>query len=216
MTLSLRARLQVTAVGMLSASVCLTGCASTPGEREVAPSATDLPGATYLADYPAYESLESLEESADLVVEVLLTGESRADVLEPIEPEDPTDPMQNPEYGAPPADPNAPTPPPITVTVFTAEVATVVKGEAQVGDLIEIQQLGGVSAGATYVAGQQESLSDIDAALVFLESFDGEPFSLLNPQDGLIPKEAGEFAPLPGNALSITAEDVEAYVADRS
>lgn len=216
MTPRLRTQLQLTATCVLSASLCLTGCASTPGEREVAAPAASEPAVTYLADYPAYESLESLEENADLVVEVLLTGESRNDVLEPIEPEDPTDPMQNPEYGAPPADPNAPTPPPITITVFTAEVVTVVKGDAAVGDLIEIQQLGGVSAGTTYVAGQQPSLSDIDAALVFLESYDGEPFSLLNPQDGIIPREAGEFAPLPGNALNVTPEEVEAYVAARS
>ncbi|MCJ1709415.1 hypothetical protein [Microbacterium sp. VKM Ac-2923] len=211
----MRTEIKATALSVVIAlGLTLTACAS-PAAQLGGAGVQSAGTFEYHADYPAFDSLGQIEDAADAVVEVVFTGESRTYELLPIAPEDPTDPEQNPAYGAPPApaDQQAQQAPPIIVTAYTATVVGTTKGDLNIGDIIEIKQLGGESDGATFTASHETSLAGTDAALVFLSGSGDDPYSLVSPNEGQYPQEAGgSYVPLAENEAGVTPEEVAALV----
>ncbi|WP_250443151.1 hypothetical protein [Actinotalea sp. C106] len=170
---------------------------------------------TFHADYPEYESLAELAVSSELVVQVEFSGESRTVLIAPEAPEDPSDPRQNPTLGVDPAVlAGQPETPPIVTTVYEAKIANVIEGQARVGQLIEVQEMGGVHEGIAYVSDDDTEIDTGDDYLLFLsQGASGQPFQLLNPSQAAYPEKVdGIPQPLPANDIGVTTEDLIEYV----
>jgi hypothetical protein len=191
------------AVGALAVGALSSGPQSGTGPHPVV---------SFHADYPEYATLQQMATRSDLVVAVRLTGESRTVLLSPEEPADPSDPRQNPSAGVDPAVlAGQPEVPPIVTTVRTAEVTKVVRGDARVGDRIEVQELGGTYKGVAYVSDDSSALQSRERYMLFLER-DGaaQPYHMLNSTQAVYPEVNGKFRPLPGNRLPLTGSDIAA------
>jgi len=159
---------------------------------------------TILADYPSYSDVESLFESATLVVEGDV-GESRVDVLYPsYEGDDPafnplagTDTRPDPKAGA------------VPITVFEVRITKVHSGDAKPGDLIEVQQLGGSLDGVEYSAEGTASLAKGSAPLLFLETYDDAPAAILGGDAGLLEATGDEFVSAGDPNLVISLGELE-------
>ncbi|GAA1689830.1 hypothetical protein GCM10009733_102670 [Nonomuraea maheshkhaliensis] len=165
----------------------------------------------YRADYPQYESAGALFDRASLVVEARIVGAPRY-LQEVTEPEPTTtDPQLNPEAGAPAeAAGDQPDPPPMVITVSTAQVVKVFKGEAKVGQTIEVKELGGVFDGVTYEEEHTSELKQDSGYVLFLETFPDSPAALLNPVQAKYPLDASNNpAPLPENTIKVTRTELE-------
>ncbi|MEV4548018.1 hypothetical protein [Nonomuraea wenchangensis] len=165
----------------------------------------------YRADYPQYENADALFDRANLVVEARIVGEPRylQEVTKPDSAE--TDPRLNPMAGAPAAVAAAqPDAPPMVITVRTAEVLKVYKGEAQVGQKVEVKELGGVFDGVTYEEEHTTALNEGSGYVLFLETYPDSPAALLNPVQGKYPLDsANNPAPLPENTVKVTRNQLE-------
>lgn len=209
---SIRVRLATASLVLGSAGgLLLTGCGDSG--TEAAPAAT-MESVTFHADYPSYDSIEQLDAASDLVAEVRITENSRTVLLTPEEPTDPNDPQSNPTLGV---DSPAPAPakaPPIVITVRTAEIINVISGDGQAGQIIEVQELGGVYGGKKYAPEHGVGMAPGENYVMFLSAGDGSgPNALLNPDEAKYPEAAdGTFEPLPTNQSPITADEVQEYV----
>ncbi|MFI6631009.1 hypothetical protein ACIBI7_19230 [Nonomuraea fuscirosea] len=165
----------------------------------------------YRADYPQYESADALFDKASLVVEARIVGAPR--YLQEVTAPDPTttDPQLNPEAGAPAeAAAGQPEPPPTVITVSTAQVLKVFKGEAEVGQTIEVKELGGVFDGVTYEEEHTSGLKQDSGYVLFLETFPDSPAALLNPVQAKYPLDSSNNpAPLPENTIKVTRAELE-------
>ncbi|MFC4114388.1 hypothetical protein [Nonomuraea zeae] len=166
----------------------------------------------YRADYPQYESADALFDRANLVVEARIVGEPR--YLQEVTEPDPvsTDPQLNPEAGAPAAALAAqPEAPPMVITVYTAQVLKVFKGQAQVGQSVEVKELGGTFEGVTYQEEHTTALTQDGGYILFLEAYPDSPAALLNPIQAKYPLDsANNPAPLPENTIKVTRNELEA------
>jgi hypothetical protein len=175
-------------VGLL----CLSACTTSNESFETV---------SYAADYPVFDSVEDLTESADLVITgTVIDSETR--LLYP-EISDSTDPLVNPWAGASQEEmeeqriEGA-----VVTTVSTVQVEAVIKGDAQVGDTIEVSQLGGTvqekvngrTKQTTYVAQDTTLLDDVssDTVLLMLNEHDQDPYDLLNPVQALYEVDADQ------------------------
>ncbi len=187
----------VAALGTLVLSV-LSGCSG--GEPDVV---------THRADYPAYGSRDELIKSADLVVR----GNVVSSRVEELRPEVSTegDPLTNPQAGLSPEEANEVRESPAVVTVTTVRVAEVIKGDATVGDVIDVSQLGGEKAGVRYRdEGTTLPPSDTKSDYVlFLAAFgDGKPYDLLNPRQAMYKVAAGgALQPVGDGVTAVTTVD---------
>ncbi|MET8868177.1 hypothetical protein ABZW11_35045 [Nonomuraea sp. NPDC004580] len=165
----------------------------------------------YRADYPQYESADALFDRANLVVEARIVGEPR--YLQEVAAPDPTttDPRLNPEAGAPAElSGDEPEVPATVITVYTAQVLQVHKGEAKVGQSIEVKELGGVLDGVTYKEESTTALQPDTGYVLFLETYPDSPAALLNPVQAKYPLDAAKNpAPLPENTIKLTRSDLE-------
>lgn len=118
------------------AVVFLAGC-SAPSAGESASGESE---AVFMsADYPAYDTLEDAAEEAALIV----TGEYVSSETELLYPtlEEGDDPESNPQQGVAEEDIDLDELAVVT-TVSQLRVTEVIKGDVQVGDIIEVSQLG--------------------------------------------------------------------------
>lgn len=199
-------------VGVYASGCSSSGIGNAQTEQESSESATS-DVVTFDADYPAYDSLDSLSKASDVVAQVRFTGQYRTVLIEPIAPEDPNDPEQNPALGAPPAPSDAPVTPPIVSTVYEARIVEVVSGPVSAGDMIEVSELGGTYQGRKYVQEDGIALIPTKEYLVFLRTEEGHPAQLLNPDEAKYPKDKrGDFVPLATNDAPISAVDVKEFV----
>lgn len=168
---------------------------------------------SFHADYPEYDSLSDLEADSNIVVEVEFTGKTRTELLKEVAPEDSSDPKQNPELGVM-KKPSASQARPIVTTVHEARVINVVDGAAKVGQLIEVQEMGGVYQGVSYVPDDDTSLRTDRANLLFLTRVSsGEPYQLLNPMQAVYPESsAGVPEPHPENEIDVTTSELVEYI----
>lgn len=166
----------------------------------------------YRADYPQYQSTDALFDKATLVVEARIAGTPRA-LQEQVEAPDPseTDPRLNPQAGAPPGVAAQPEAPPSVITVYTAQIVKVFKGQAQVGQSIEVKELGGEFQGVTYAEEHTTPMDEGSSYVLFLETYPDSPAALLNPVQAKYPLDSsGAPAPLPENTLKLTRAELEA------
>ncbi|MEV4477210.1 hypothetical protein ACFFR3_37715 [Nonomuraea salmonea] len=165
----------------------------------------------YRADYPQYESADALFDRANLVVEARIVGEPR--YLQEVAEPDPTttDPKLNPNAGAPAKlTGDEPEPPATVITVYTAQVLQVYKGEAKVGQSVEVKELGGVFGGVTYKEENTTALQRDSGYVLFLETYPDSPAALLNPVQGKYPLDGAKNpSPLPENTIKLTRADLE-------
>lgn len=160
---------------------------------------------TYNMDYPAYDNVDSLYQTADLVVEANITGSPQVRQLGPAT--NVSDLKLNPNAGvgagAQPQDGA------LITTVFRARIARVYKGAAKVGDTVEVKQLGGQYKGVTYRAEGVTPLKPKSTYLLFLAVFPDAPASLLNPDQAQYPLDAaGKPASIGTNSITITPADL--------
>jgi hypothetical protein len=180
------------------ALVGLAACASGNG-----PAGSSDGTVTYHMDYPAYDSADSLYQTADLVVEANLTGSPQVRQLGPAANVD--DPKLNPKAGTG-AQPDGE---PLVTTVYRAAVTRVYKGAVKVGDTVEVKQLGGQFKGVTYRAEGATMLKSGSAYLLFLAVFPDAPASLLNPNQAQYTIDStGRPASVGDNTLTVSPADL--------
>ncbi|MEV0386479.1 hypothetical protein [Nonomuraea sp. NPDC050643] len=165
----------------------------------------------YRADYPQYETADALFDRTNLVVEARIIGEPRylQEVAQAPDPAE-TDPALNPQAGAPAAVAAQPEAPPVVITVYTAQILKVFKGQAQVGQSVEVKELGGVFDGVTYQEEHTTPLNQDRGYVLFLEAYPDSPAALLNPVQAKYPLDAASNpAPLPENSIKLTRAELE-------
>lgn len=151
----------------LVAVLALVGCSSAEQDEVV-----------YHSSYPAYASATELADAASLVVvgEVLSSAVREIDVAAPADPSG--DPELDPAAGA--TDGDAPS----SVLVFTVHqvrVDQVLEGDAAVGDVIEVSQLGGKLKGREHREEGATLLKPKKSYALYLQTYEnGDPASLLN------------------------------------
>jgi hypothetical protein len=190
-------------VGAIAAAVLFVGaCAAEPGDSTAHKDKV----VTIQADYPEYETADALYGAATLVIDGQLTGASKVLREVPDPNAGGSDPKLNPNAGAPAGNAQAAQPPDSTiVTVYEVKVLAVHKGEAKVGEIVDIKTLGGVFDGVTY---QEIGVSPLKAGqpyLLFLETYPTSPAAMLNPAQAQYAIGAdGGVTALPGNPLKLT------------
>ncbi|MEZ0073767.1 hypothetical protein [Planotetraspora sp. GP83] len=187
----------VVPLALLASTVILGACANSNGDKVI----------TYHADYPAYDSADNLFNTADLIVEATVSTQPvSVQELKPDTAGD--DPKLNPAAGAPTAEVAQP-PDPVVISVYKASVTKVYKGAAQVGQSIDIQQLGGKLNGITYQEEEAHALQQNQGYVLFLQTYPDAPAALLNPLQGQYPLNAkGEPAQLQENPVALTSDDL--------
>lgn len=138
------------------------------------------------ADYPYYNSLQELYDAADLVI-VARNNRNESTVLN--------------------------TGNEIPYTVSNMSVIDVFKGDKSI-DSIDVKQLGGLMDGVMYISQDVEQLAQDGEYLLFLETYDKSPASLLSPVQGMYYVEGSTVTARPENSIAVTLEDLSALSAD--
>ena len=143
----------------------------------------------YQGDYPRYQSVAELLDTADLVVEAAVANPRVGKLY-------PTDGPRNDETA-------------VVITIYDATVARVHKGSARAGDVVEVHQTGGEIDGVVYENPEQVPFREGTAYLLFLATYPDSPASLLNPDQGQYEVDpAGTYRPVGDNTLTVTAKDL--------
>ena len=176
------------AVALLGAS-----CASQPSSEDPASESV----VHLSADYPEYGSTEAALEAADVVV--VGTVESSRDLIEYPEINDSGAGLENPQSGVEVSNEDLEAMAVVT-TVTTIRVSEVISGDAEVGDSVEVSQLGGTSEGVTYIEDSTTFIEEVDSpeVLLLLNDFGEGRYDLVNPIEGIYGVSDGEFESLPG------------------
>lgn len=125
------------------------------------------------ADYPAYDSLESLVDTADTIVEGKVIGYrySRLNISQDIQ-------LDNERHNPGGEKDNGTIP----YTVYTVEIMKTYKGILNEKDEIQVKTLGGIIGNTEYVLSSDDTkLEKGKSYLLFLETYLDSPASLLNP-----------------------------------
>lgn len=185
-------------VGILSV---ITACGSEKSQS-AAPAEV-----TYHASYPEFTSSEELYSKADLVIEVEVQPGTEVQNL-PAGGTDSDDPRLNPEAGG--GSGEQPAEDPVVVTVHKIRITELHKGVGNVGDIVEVKELGGDLDGTEYISEGTTPLIAGKPYLLFLTTFPDAPASMITPVQGQYPLDAaGEPQPLRGNKLKMTTEGLE-------
>lgn len=180
-------RLQNTTLGAATLGVialALAGC-STSSEPGV-----NLASETVVlsADYPVFDSIESASDEADLIVK----GEYIDSAVELLYPtiETEGDPESNPQQGIASEEVDLEEMA-IVTTVSQLRITEVLKGDVNVGDIIEVSQVGGEYDDVTYDEESTTLLSEVDVPEValFLNQTSDTTFDLINPAQGIFTVE---------------------------
>lgn len=159
--------------------VFIAGCSNVTASNEV-----NLPVIEVSADYPAYSTAEEAFTEAELVIIAkALDTESR--LLYP-EISGSTDEALNPQAGIS-LTPEELDEMAIPITATTVEVVQVISGKTEVGDLLEVSQLGGIHNGLFHKESNTTLLDSIDSPeiLLFLNDNAPEKYDLINPTEGV-------------------------------
>lgn len=134
-----------------------------------------------LGSYRYYRNVEELVEVADLIIRcTALEGGQREERL------DVGDGTR------------------IPYTVTAVRVDEVFQGDVQAGDEMEIKQTGDSSTETEWIVYLEEG----GEYVLFLETYEDSPASVLNPVQGMYPMEDGQLVILDGNDLVLTLEDL--------
>jgi hypothetical protein len=126
------------------------------------------------------------------------------------EPANPDDPNQNPNIGQDGQQPNSL----FLYTVYSLRVETVIQGTREVGDTVEIRQLGGKVGDQRAVASGAAELTFGDSYVVFLVDMPDGMAEFPNPTDSVFPlTDDGVVSAAADNPLGARgAADVERLV----
>lgn len=119
------------------------------------------------ADYIIYDTEDTLIQKADTIVsgEVLDTFSEQYNLN--ISETKETDPIN------------------VVYTIANIKISEVIKGQYQVGDIIQVKQFGGEYKGKNYVEEQTKQFEKNTKGLFFLQTYEsGTPASLINPIQG--------------------------------
>lgn len=179
---------------VVASATLFAGCSAAPVES-----------ATSVVDYERYESVEALRSEADLIVEVELGG-PRNDVLMP--EYSGVDPRLNPFAGT------DETPVPgdgaLAITVYEASVIAVHDGDAEVGDSIDVAQMGGTLDGVHYVFANVASLTAGVPTLLFLETPPDAPAFIVGEDQGAFELDGDTYRSLGDGGLSLSRAEAHA------
>lgn len=133
-------------------------------------------GRPHGGDYPYYASVEELMEASDAVIvgEVISAGEERSMSVSPDSAEK------------------------LTYTVSKIRVTEAVKGRLRTGDVIEVKQLGSEKV---HYAESGSYLKKGSTQLLFLEAYDGMPYSPVSPYQGAAEVRDGRLYAFSSSAL---------------
>ena len=124
------------------------------------------------ADYPYYPEVSNITEAADVIV-----------VGKVLEAED----VQNLNINTDPQTRNSTDS--IPYTISKVEVTDVIKGNVEIGDILEVKQLGDFEKmPEAFLAETDGYFNKDDSELLFLASFESTPYSPLNPTQGAVRK----------------------------
>lgn len=153
----------------------------------------------YNAAYPSYATATELGAEADLVIEgtIVSSAVKEIDIATQLSSEDADDPKLNPGGSVDPA------PMPIVYTVHQVRVDRVIKGDASVGEVIEVKELGGTLGKTKYVTAEGIVLKGKATYVLFLATFDGSPASLLNPVQGAYKRDGNALVGASGNQIGV-------------
>ncbi len=156
----------------------------------------------YSVSYPSFGSVAEMAKAADLVIEgkVLSSAVKEIDIASPLTGEDAKDPELNP------GGPGQNTPSMMVFTVHEVQVERVIRGTADKGSTIEVKELGGTYAQTRHATEEGILLRDNRSYVMFLETYEGVPASLLNPIQSTYERVDGGLKSMPGNPLK--AEEV--------
>jgi len=184
-------------------SLALLGACS-GGSSGGSTAATEAQVVSYHAAYPSYSSPADLLDTANLVVRgVPQSSHTKQGFMDV---SDDSDPNTNPQAGlSSDKVEEARQDSAIVVTVSTVRVDEVIKGDAKVGDTIEVSQLGGSLDGTKYNDPETTLLSKDSPYVLFLAEHKNAPYDLLNPEQGMYTASSdGQLAPVSkDNSLEI-------------
>ena len=122
------------------------------------------------ADYPYYPEVSNITEAADVIV-----------VGKVLEAED----VKNLNINTDPQTRNSTDS--IPYTISKVEVTDVIKGNVEIGDILEVKQLGDFEKmPEAFLAETDGYFNKDDSELLFLASFESTPYSPLNPTQGAV------------------------------
>lgn len=160
------------------------------------------------ADYPEYGSTEAALEAADVVL--VGTVESSRELIEYPEVDDSGTGLENPQSGVAVSDEDLKEMGVVT-TVTTIKVSEVISGDVEVGDSVEVSQVGGTSEGVTYI---EESTTFIEETaspevLLLLNDFGDGDYDLVNPVEGVYEVSDDQVEALPGSGVQPEVSSLE-------
>ncbi|GAA1458779.1 hypothetical protein NE857_27600 [Nocardiopsis exhalans] len=196
----------ITLTAVTGLALALSACAA-PDTPETADGVANDSVVVYHADYPVYDTPEELLSSADLVVEGVITASSVREIDILLPPEEGLGPDADPAPGAADTEEEVL----LVFTVHEVEVTSVLSGDADVGQSIEIKQLGGVLDGVEYVEEGAIALDPGEPHLLILSGIHDVPLSLINSHQGAYSVESnGDFEPLHAeNQVLISENTIE-------
>ena len=94
-------------------------------------------------------------------------------------------------------------------TIYTVEVMQVYKGDVTVGNTIEMKQLGGTIDHVHYVQEDAMTIEIGNTYIMFLETYENSPASLINPIQGIYEYTDGIITGNSKNTWVLTLEDIK-------
>lgn len=160
------------------------------------------------ADYPDYGSTEAALEAADVVL--VGTVESSRELVEYPEVDDSRTGLENPQSGVDISDEDLEEMGVVT-TVTTIKVTEVISGDVEVGDSVEVSQVGGTIDGVTYIEDSTTFIEEVNSPelLLLLNDFGDGDYDLVNPVEGVYEVSDGEVEALPGSGVQPEVSSLE-------
>ncbi|BCR81921.1 hypothetical protein [Arachnia rubra] len=181
-------------VALAAASVLgFVGCSGSSAEPSPADPTETL---QMSADYPVYSTLDEAGDAAGTIVRGKFL-DSRVELLYPDTSPDNGDGLSNPQSGVP-SEQITPSDMAVVATVSRLEVTEALKGDARVGDVIEVIQPGGEYEQVKYTEEKTVPLSDISSSdiLLFLDLMPDGHYDLINPEQGLYTVNGDALTPV--------------------
>lgn len=160
----------------------------------------------YDSDYPTYSSIDEIEEYSDLIIRGKIV-DSSVELLDvsgpPLTNEELKDEQLNPHpKGERPEKESLE----LVFTVSNVKIEEIYKGEYD-EDVIQIKQGGGELNGVLHIESDVKVLENDQSYILFLQTFDFVPASLLNPyQAAYLYKDGDIQSHHPDNNLSMNSE----------
>lgn len=162
------------------------------------------------ADYPYYEDESAIYEKASLVIRGKIIDKRMEYMSQVIEltKEQKDDPQLNP--GGDVDEEKE------MVTIYKVKIIDSFKGDVVKGDVVEIKQFGGETKDTIYIEEGAPQISQNGEYIMFLESYEDSPATLLNNVQSLYGIEDNKIINHVENDFNVTIEKLEKLSNDTS